>query len=65
LLRGERIERPATAGRLRATAYDLIDGAAVADYSRIVSDAASHLAGVRVTASGPWPPYAFAPRPLA
>jgi hypothetical protein len=65
LLRGERIERPAAAGRLSATAYDLIDGGAVADYSRIVADAAPHLAGVRVTASGPWPPYAFAPRTLA
>jgi hypothetical protein len=65
LLHGERIERPAAPGRLRATAYDLIDGGAVADYSRIVSAAAPHLAGVRVTASGPWPPYAFAPRPLA
>ena len=63
LLRGERIERPAAPGRLRATAYDLIARGAAADYSRIVAEAAP-LAGWHVTASGPWPPYAFAPRPV-
>jgi hypothetical protein len=65
LLRAERIERPAAPGRLRATAYDLIAREATDDYSRIVAETAPRLAGFRVTASGPWPPYAFAPRPLA
>jgi len=63
LLRGERIERPAAAGRLRATAYDLIARGAAGDYSRIVTETAP-LTGWHVTASGPWPPYAFAPRPV-
>jgi len=63
LLRGERIERTAAAGRLRATAYDLIARGAAGDYSRIVAEAAP-LTGWHVTASGPWPPYAFAPRPV-
>jgi hypothetical protein len=61
LLRGERIERPAAPGRLRATAYDLIARGAAGDYSRIVNETAP-LTGWHVTASGPWPPYAFAPR---
>jgi hypothetical protein len=65
LLRAERIERPAVPGRLRATAYDLIAREATDDYSRIVAETAPRLAGFRITASGPWPPYAFAPRPLA
>jgi hypothetical protein len=65
LLRAERIERPATPGRLRATAYDLIAREATGDYSRIVAETAPRLDGFRVTASGPWPPYAFAPRPAA
>jgi len=65
LLRDERIERATAPGPLRATAYDLIAGTAVADYSRIVSETALDLPGWRVTASGPWPPYAFAPRTLA
>jgi hypothetical protein len=65
LLRAERIERPATPGRLRATAYDLIVRETVDTYSRIVAETAPSLTGWRITASGPWPPYAFAPRPIA
>jgi hypothetical protein len=65
LLRGERIERATAPGRLRATAYDLIAGGAVAEYSRIVSETAPSLPAFRITASGPWPPYAFAPRAVA
>jgi hypothetical protein len=68
LLRAERIERPAMsgAGRLRATAYDLIARGASEEYGHIVRNvAATHLeAGWRVSASGPWPPYAFAPGPV-
>lgn len=66
LLHGERIERPATPGRLRATAYDLIARDAAGTYSRIVAETAPFLGSCwRVTASGPWPPYAFTPRPAA
>ncbi|HEX3529226.1 MAG TPA: GvpL/GvpF family gas vesicle protein [Thermoanaerobaculia bacterium] len=66
LLKAERIERPvspAAAGRLRATAYDLIARGASDDYARIVAAVSSdgRLAGWHVAASGPWPPYAFAP----
>jgi hypothetical protein len=63
LLRGVRIERPESPGRLRATAYDLIARGAAGAYSRIVSETAP-LTGWHVTTSGPWPPYAFAPRPV-
>jgi hypothetical protein len=69
LLRGERIERfdrIGTPGRLRATAYDLIARDAAVTYSRIVAETAPLLGSCwRVTASGPWPPYAFTPRPAA
>jgi len=65
LLRGERIERASAPGPLRATAYDLIAGDAVDAYSRIVAETSPRLPGWRVTASGPWPPYAFAPRAVA
>jgi len=65
LLRGERIERPAAPpGRLRATAYDLIARDAAGAYSRIVAETAPLLGSCwHVTTSGPWPPYAFTPRP--
>lgn len=65
LLRGERIERATAPGRLRATVYDLIRGDAAGDYSRIVQETVPGLPGWRVAASGPWPPYAFAPRAVA
>jgi hypothetical protein len=69
LLRGERIERfdrIGTPGRLRATAYDLIARDAAVTYSRIVAETAPLLGSCwRITASGPWPPYAFTPRPAA
>jgi hypothetical protein len=64
LLKAERIERPAAPGRLHATAYDLIARAAAGDYTRLVAEAAPALPGWHVTASGPWPPYAFAPGPV-
>lgn len=65
-LRSERIERPDShplkaQGRLLATAYDLIARGEADAYARTVADAAPHLAGWKVTATGPWPPYAFAP----
>lgn len=63
LLRAERIERaePEGPGRLRATAYDLVPRGEADAYTRTVAETAPHLAGWRVTATGPWPPYAFAP----
>jgi hypothetical protein len=66
LLRAERIERPspppaAARGSLVATAYDLVARADAAEYSKIVEEIAPRLTGYRVTATGPWPPYAFAP----
>jgi len=68
LLKAERIERPQSpaAGRLRATAYDLIARGASDDYARIVAAVSvdGRLAGWHVAASGPWPPYAFAPGPV-
>jgi len=64
LLRAERVERPASPGRLHATAYDLIARGADGDYARLVAEAAPSLPGWHVTASGPWPPYAFAPVPV-
>jgi gas vesicle protein GvpL/GvpF len=60
LLKAERVERHA-AGRLLATAYDLVPRAQVAAYEEIVRREAALLAPYRVAASGPWPPYAFAP----
>jgi Gas vesicle synthesis protein GvpL/GvpF len=64
LLKAERIERPASPGRLHATAYDLIARGADGGYTRLVAEAAPALPGWHVTASGPWPPYAFAPVPV-
>jgi Gas vesicle synthesis protein GvpL/GvpF len=63
LLRAERIERPESGapGRLHATAYDLVSRGDADAYTRTVAETAPHLAGWRVTATGPWPPYAFAP----
>jgi hypothetical protein len=66
LLRAERIERPdpdrpaGTPGRLHATAYDLVLRGEADAYTRTVAETAPRLAGWRVTATGPWPPYAFA-----
>lgn len=63
LLRAERVERAAssTSGRLRATAYDLVKRGEAEIYARTVAEAAPHLGVWKVTATGPWPPYAFAP----
>lgn len=61
LLKAERVERPASPGRLRATAYDLIPRMEADAYTRTVAEAAPHLTGWKVTTSGPWPPYAFVP----
>jgi hypothetical protein len=59
LVRGERVERH-DAGGLVATVYHLIDRGESARYLATVEQAAAG-ATWRTTASGPWPPYAFAP----
>ena len=60
LLRAERIER-ADSGPLLGTAYHLVlrgqDGA----YREALEAARERIGGRRVAATGPWPPYAFAP----
>lgn len=65
LLRAERIQRATIPGRLRATAYDLVARGEAGAYARTVEETAPRLAGWKVTASGPWPPYAFTPGLLA
>ncbi|HEX4960255.1 MAG TPA: GvpL/GvpF family gas vesicle protein [Thermoanaerobaculia bacterium] len=60
LLRAERIERQ-TAGPLLGTAYHLVPRAAAAAYLAAVEEARGRIGGRRIVATGPWPPYAFAP----
>jgi hypothetical protein len=59
LLRAERIERHA-AGRLLATAYDLVARGDAPRYAALVQEAAGRPGAPRLALSGPWPPYAFA-----
>ncbi|HEY7213233.1 MAG TPA: GvpL/GvpF family gas vesicle protein [Thermoanaerobaculia bacterium] len=59
LLRAERIERH-EAGRLLGTAYHLVQRAQTGAYLAVL-ESAGEIGGRRVAASGPWPPYAFAP----
>ena len=56
----ERVERNATPP-LVASVYHLVARGSAEAYARAVADAAPDLRGVRVTVSGPWAPYAFAP----
>ena len=60
LLRAERIERHA-AGPLLGTAYHLVPREGAAAYLAAVEEARGHVGGRRLKATGPWPPYAFAP----
>jgi len=60
LLRAERIERHEK-GQLLASAHDLVRREEAGEYVRVVEGTAGALAGRKVTVSGPWPPYAFAP----
>jgi hypothetical protein len=59
----ERVERHSTPP-LIASVYHLVTRGASADYATAVEDAARGLAGLRVTVSGPWAAYAFAPESL-
>ena len=64
LVRAERVQRH-DAPPLLASVYHLVDRARTADYLAAVEHGTAALAPVRVTATGPWPPYAFAPEALA
>ena len=63
LVRGERRERH-DRPPLIASVYHLVGRDSLDDY-RTAVESAARAAGVRVTTSGPWPPYAFAPDELA
>lgn len=69
LIRGERVERTLTPQEVRAeaalvaTVYHLIARSDLEAYTRALAAGSEDLSGIRVAASGPWPPYAFAPRP--
>lgn len=58
LVRAERLEPHEESGLL-ASVYHLIDRGAAAPYRRAVESSA--LGGLRVTLSGPWPAWSFAP----
>jgi hypothetical protein len=60
LLKAERIERHA-AGPLLGTAYHLVLREGAAAYLAAVEETRGRMGGRRVAATGPWPPYAFAP----
>lgn len=62
LVRAERVTRHDTPPLL-ASVYHLIDRGAAAEYRAAVERWPS--TDVRVVATGPWPPYAFAPEALA
>ncbi|HET9212278.1 MAG TPA: GvpL/GvpF family gas vesicle protein [Thermoanaerobaculia bacterium] len=61
LLRAERIERHEAAGPLLGTAYHLILRGEAGAYLSTLEAAQGRIGGRRVAATGPWPPYAFAP----
>ena len=61
LVRAERVTRHDTPPLL-ASVYHLIDRGAAAAYGAVVERAEAGT--VRVVATGPWPPYAFAPEAL-
>jgi hypothetical protein len=63
LVRGERRERH-DRPPLIASVYHLVGRDSLEGY-RTAVESAARAAGVRVTSSGPWPPYAFAPDELA
>jgi hypothetical protein len=63
LVRAERVERH-DAPPLLVSLYHLVTRGQAPRYRRAVAGGVAGLA-VRVEVSGPWPPYAFAPEPLA
>ena len=62
LIRAVRVERHSEPGLL-ASVYHLIDRGASAEYQRIAE--AASLPGLRLTVSGPWPAWSFAPEVAA
>lgn len=60
LLRAEKIRRH-DAGRLLGTAYHLVPRPQTGAYLAALEGAEDRLGGRRIAATGPWPPYAFAP----
>ncbi|MCA1563845.1 MAG: GvpL/GvpF family gas vesicle protein, partial [Acidobacteria bacterium] len=60
LVEAERAERH-DRGELLASVYHLIRRGDSAVYFRAVERGRAHAPGLRIFASGPWPPYAFAP----
>jgi hypothetical protein len=64
LVRAEQAQRH-DAPPLLASVYHLVDRGRAAAYVGAVAAGADALAPTRAIASGPWPPYAFAPEPLA
>jgi hypothetical protein len=61
LLRAERMMRHEAAGPLLGTAYHLVLRSKAGAYLAILEAARERIGGRRVAATGPWPPYAFAP----
>jgi hypothetical protein len=59
-VRAERTERHRDPPLL-ASVYHLVDRGRDAAYRTALRDAARRAPGIRIRASGPWPPYAFAP----
>ncbi|HEX6898735.1 MAG TPA: GvpL/GvpF family gas vesicle protein [Thermoanaerobaculia bacterium] len=59
-LRAEKVRRH-DAGRLLGTAYHLVPRPRTGAYLAALEHAEGRLAGRRIAATGPWPPYAFAP----
>jgi Gas vesicle synthesis protein GvpL/GvpF len=59
-LRAEKTERRGTPPLL-GTAYHLVPREKLAGYRAALEQGCGELAGINVQASGPWPPYAFAP----
>jgi hypothetical protein len=61
LLHAERIERHPEGGPLLGTAYHLISSSQAEAYLEALEAGRATIGGRRVAATGPWPPYAFAP----
>ena len=64
LIRAEQAQRHDTPPLL-ASVYHLVDRGRAAAYVDAVATGAAALAPIRAVATGPWPPYAFAPEELA
>ncbi|MFL6192958.1 MAG: GvpL/GvpF family gas vesicle protein [Thermoanaerobaculia bacterium] len=61
LVRAERVQRHESAGPLLGTAYHLVARGQSDAYLAALEGASRWIGGRRIAATGPWPPYAFAP----